>query len=138
MAAAASGMAHGVQALFQGGGELNFHQDAIGQPLMMKTRSVDSGLGVHAEAHPVENGEKDGGDDGGAAGRAGDEAEFAVAQENGGGHGTERTVAGSDGVGVGLNKTEEGIGYAGLGGEVVHFVVEEKAGAAGNVRAVTV
>src|ERR1043166_3935884 len=132
VAAAASGVAHGVQTLFQGRGELYFHEDAVRHPLMMKAGCVDSGLSVHVEAHPVEDGEEHGGDDGGATGRAGDETEFAVAEKDGGGHGAERAVAGSDGVGVGLDEAKEGIGYAGLSGEVVHFVVEKETGAAGD------
>src|SRR5260370_23862410 len=47
-------------------------------------------------------------------------------------------MAGGDGVGVGLDEAEQGVGDAGLRGEVVHFVVEQKTGGGGDVRAVAV
>src|SRR5260370_29809996 len=105
---------------------------------MMKSRSVDGGLGVHAEAHPVDYAEQRGGNNRRTARRAGDEAELAVAQQNRGSHGAERAMARGDGVGVGLDEAEESVGDAGLRGEVVHFVVEEKSGGGGDVRAVAV
>src|SRR6266852_5818902 len=61
-----------------------------------------------------------------------------VAQQNRGSHGAERAMARGDGVSVGLNEAEESVGDAGLRGEVVHFVVEEKSGGGGDVRAVAV
>ena len=39
-----------------------------------------------------------------------------------------------DGVGVRLDQAEQGVGDAGLCGEIVHFVVEQKSGGAGGVR----
>src|SRR5580698_3836525 len=47
-------------------------------------------------------------------------------------------MAGSDGVGFGLNEAEKSVGNAGLGGEIVHFVVEEKTCGGSYVRAVAV
>ena len=59
-------------------------------------------------------------------------------KSNGGRHGAERTVIRSDGVGVGLDQAEKRVGDAGLGGEIVHFVVEQKSGGASDVGAETV
>src|SRR5256886_8854729 len=67
-------------------------------------------LGLHAKAHPVEDTQQSDRNDGWPAGRAGDEAQFAVAQEHCGCHGTERAVAGSNGIGVGLHQFIERVG----------------------------
>ena len=48
------------------------------------------------------------------------------ADDDGGRHGGERALAGGDGVGGALDEAEA-VGRAGLGGEVVHLVVEQEA-----------
>jgi hypothetical protein len=55
---------------------------------------------------------------------------FAVFKHDGRRHGRERALAGADRVGRALNESEE-VGDALFGGEVVHFVVEQKAQAFG-------
>src|SRR5215469_1799469 len=92
------------QGLLDAQGEFRFHADAVGKPLMMKARRIDGRLGLHAQAHPIEDRKQGYGDDSWSAGRAGDEAQFAIAQEHSRRHGTERTVAGSNGIGVGLHQ----------------------------------
>src|SRR5437588_8516357 len=111
------------QSLLHAQGKLCFHADTVGKPLMMKARGVDSGLCAHAQAHPVDDAQQSGRNDRRPAGRAGDEAEFPIAQQNRRRHGTERAMSRSDGVGVRLHELIERIGSASLGGEVVHLVV---------------
>ena len=67
-------------------------------------------------------------DDGGAAGAAGDEEEFFVFEDDGGRHRGERALARDDGVGGALEEAEH-ILHADLGGEVIHFVIHQNAGA---------
>src|SRR5882672_9520143 len=98
------------------------HQHHIGQPLVVKAGSVDGRLRVHAEAHPVQNGKQGRGNDGRAAGGTRDEAELPVAWR--------------DGISFRLNQAKERIGYAGLRGEIVHFVVQKKTRRRGDVRTV--
>ena len=105
---------------------------------MMKARRIDGRLRIHAEAHPVDHGKQGDGNDGGAAGRAGDETKLAIANDDRGRHRTERPLAWANGVGFGLNQAEKRVGDAGLRGEVVHFIVEEKSCGGCDVRAVAV
>ena len=90
-----------------------------------------------AEAHPVDYREHGGADDLRAARRAGDEAQLAIAQHNRGHHGTERTLARRDGVAFALHQPEH-IRLAGLRGEIVHLVVEQKSARRGDAGAVAV
>src|SRR5690348_7723590 len=103
----------------------------------METRGIYGFLRVHAEPGPVENSEQRGRDDARAAWRAGDETEFAVAENDRGNHGAERAMSGGDGVGFRLQEAEH-IGSAGLAGEIVHFIVEKKTVGRGDGGAITV
>src|SRR5882762_5746180 len=47
-------------------------------------------------------------------------------------------MTGSDGVGIGLHQAEESVRDTGLGGEVIHLVVQKKTSRAGGMRAVAV
>src|SRR5882762_3682167 len=114
------------------------HQHHIGQPLVVKAGSVDGRLRVHAEAHPVQNGKQGRGNDGRAAGGTRDEAELPIAKYDRGRHGAERPLAWRDGISFRLNQAKERIGYAGLRGEIVHFVVQKKTRRRGDVRTVAV
>src|ERR1700745_2320449 len=80
------------QSLLHAQGKFLFQADAVRQPLMMKARCIDGRLRLHAKAHPVENTQRRDENDAWPAGRAGDEAQLAIAQEYGGRHGTERAV----------------------------------------------
>ena len=95
---------------------------------MMDTGRVDGVLDVHAKVDDVEHHLHDRGDDAGAAWCTEDEERLAIFQYDGGNHRGKRTPARGNGVGFALNEAKK-IRRAGLGGEVVHFVVEEKSGA---------
>src|SRR5215471_322021 len=96
-------VAAGTQCLLHAQWKLRFHADAVGKPLMMKARSVDGGLRVHTEAHPVNHAQQRDGDDRWSARRAGYKAEFSIADQNRRRHGAERAMVWRDGVGVGLH-----------------------------------
>src|SRR6516225_5985726 len=96
--------------------------------LMMDAGEVDGVLDVHAEIDDIEYHLQDSGDDAGAAGGTQDQERLAVFQHDGGDHGRKRSSARGNGVGFTLNEAEK-IRRAGPGGEIVHFVVEEEAGA---------
>ena len=53
---------------------------------MMKAWRINGCLRLHAEAHPVDDAQHGDGDDRWSAGRARDEAEFAITEENRRGH----------------------------------------------------
>src|ERR1700686_1302074 len=112
------------------GREAVFDENLIGHPLMMKPWCVDGFLNVEREIDDADEDVGDGGDDGGASGRAQDEEELAVFKNNGRSHRGERTFARADSIGGTLNQAV-GVGDAGLGGEVIHLIVEEKAKAFG-------
>src|SRR5437773_817368 len=97
-----SGVAAGIQSALQALGKTALDQNAVGKPLMMETRRVDGRLRFHAEAHPVQDAEKCSGNNRRTARRAGHEAELAIAENNRWRHGAERTMAGGNGVGLGL------------------------------------
>lgn len=71
---------------------------------------------------------QDGGDDAGAARGTQDQERLAIFQHDGGNHRRKGSSARGNRVGFALNEAEK-IRRAGLAGEVVHFVVEEEAGA---------
>src|SRR5215472_12315447 len=50
--------------LFHLGRKDLFHSDDVREPLVMKAWGVDGGLRVHLQAHPVQNRQKCGGDNG--------------------------------------------------------------------------
>ena len=97
---------------------------------MMKPGRVDGFLNVEREIDHADQDIGDGGDDGGAAGRAENQEKLAVFQHDGRRHGGERALAGADGIGRALDQSV-GVGDALFGGEVVHFIVEQEAQAFG-------
>src|SRR5260370_13648523 len=105
---------------------------------MMESWRVDRSLCVYSEAHPIDHAQKSRRNNHRASARPGDEAELAVAQQNGWRHGAERTVAGRNGVGFRLYEPVESVGSAGVHREVVHHVVEEKSCDASDVGAITI
>jgi len=52
---ATSGVAASVQRALQAVWKSAFHQNAIGQPLVMKTGRIDGSLRLHTQAHPVDD-----------------------------------------------------------------------------------
>src|SRR5216684_1260574 len=106
-------------------------ENSIGEPLMMKPGRVDGFLDVEREIHDADENVGDGGDNGGAAGRAENQEEPAVFEHDSGRHGGERALAGADGIGRALDESV-GVGHALFGGEVIHFVVEQEAQAFGS------
>ena len=75
MTASAQGLLHAQR-------KFCLHANAIGKPLVMKARGIDGRLRIHAETHPVDDAQQSHGNDGRAAGRTGNKAEFAIAEEN--------------------------------------------------------
>src|ERR1700686_151966 len=112
------------------GREAVFDENLIRHPMMIKPWCVDGFLNVEREIDDADEDVGDSGDDGGTSGRAEDEEELAVFKNNRRSHGRERALAGADGIGGSLNEAV-GVGDSGLGGEVIHFIVEEKAEAFG-------
>src|SRR6266851_3253483 len=131
-------VAAGVQCTLQAVRKSALDQNAVGQPLVMETRSIDGRLRLHAEAHPVQDAKQRSGNNRGTARRAGNEAEVAISEQNRWRHGAERPVPGSDGIGFGLNQSEERIWHAWLRGEIVHLVIQEKASRGSGVRTVVI
>jgi hypothetical protein len=114
---------------FEGfGAEGFFDLEFGGRPLVVESGGGEGFGGFHAVVDDVGDGEEGLGDDGGAAGGADGEDGAAVVENEGGAHAGEGAFAWGDGVGFGADEFE-GVGDAGLDGEVVHFVVEEDAGA---------
>ena len=98
--------------------------------LVVEARSVRRLLHIEAVVQDGDDVVGDRSNDGGAAGRAEDEQHSAALQHDGGRHVGERALAGGDGVGRALDEAVH-VGRAGLGGEVVHLVVEQEAERAG-------
>src|ERR1700686_3004088 len=113
------------------GREAVFDENLIGEPLMMKPGCVDSFLDIEGEIDNADQNVGNNCDDPGAAGRAENQKKFAVFQHDSRGHGGERALAGADGIGGALDKSVC-VGDALFGGEIVHFVVEQKAQAFGD------
>src|SRR5581483_2665370 len=99
----------------------------VGAPLVMELCRVDGGLKVAVKVEDADDVEEGLVDDGWAAGGAEGEDGVATLEDEGRSHAGEGTLAGSDGVGFGGDEAEV-VGDAGLGGEVVHFVVQNDAG----------
>src|SRR5260370_3045633 len=131
-------VAAGVQRALQAFRKSALDQNAVGQHLVMETWRLYGGLRLHTEAHPVQDAKQRGGNNRGTARRAGNEAEFAISEQNRWRHGAERPVPGSDGIGFGLNQSEERIWHAWLRGEIVHLVIQEKASRGSGVRTVAI
>ena len=64
-----------------------------------------------------------------AARRADHQHGLAVLEHDGRAHGAQRALARRDRVGLALHQAEQ-VGRAGLGGEIVHLVVQQKPGVA--------
>ena len=97
---------------------------------MMQPRRIDRFLNVHPKIHHADQNIRNRGNDGRAARRAQHQKKLAVFQNNSRRHRGERPLGGANGVGRALDESI-GVGHALLGGEVVHFVVEQKAQALG-------
>src|ERR1700690_777001 len=93
---------------------------------MMEPGRVDGLLNIEGEIDDADQNVSNRCDDPGAAGRAENEEKLAVSGDDGGRHGGEWALAGADGVGRTLNESVD-IGNTLLGGEVVHFIVEQEA-----------
>ena len=92
----------------------------------MKSRCGDRLLSSHVKDRMVENVLQRRGDDSWPSGCAAGVRGFAVVDEDGRCHAAEWSLARSDGVGCTLNQAEC-IRLAGVGGEVVHLIVEQDA-----------
>ena len=92
---------------------------------MMEARPVHGVLHVHVEIDHVQDHLQHAVDDARSARRAQHQEELAVAQQDGRRHGRERPLARLDGVGFALDQAEQ-ILLARLGGEIVHFVVQQE------------
>src|SRR4051794_28846403 len=123
-------VAFGTQYIHCIGREAVFHLNYIREPLMMHPRSIDGFLNIEAEINYVHEHIGDVSNDGWTAFGAQYKKQFIVFENDSRRHGREWALARTDGVGGALNQSI-GIGHTLLGGEVVHFVVEQKAEAAG-------
>src|SRR5215472_6679314 len=108
-------------------------EDLVGQPLVVEAPRLDGLLRRHAVIDDVQDRLEHRGDDPRTAGAAEDEKDAAVLLDQGRGHRRERALAGGDRVRLALDETIE-VRRAGLDGEVVHLVVQKKAGARGDHR----
>ena len=106
-------------------------EDLVGQPLVMDARRVDRLLHVHAVVDDVEDRLDRDRDDARAAWAADHHEQLAVLRDDGRAHRGQRPLARRDGILLALHQAEH-VRRARLGGEVVHLVVEEEAGVAGD------
>ena len=105
-----------------------FVEDAVRQPLVVKARAADGGGHVHAVVDHVRHHLQHGGDDGAATWGAGHQNRLAVLEHQRRRHRAQHALAGRDGVGFAPDEAK-GVRGTRFGGEVVHLVVEQKAGA---------
>src|SRR5579875_392798 len=126
-----------LELLLDGARKSRLDKNQVRHPLLVEARRVVALLRAHPEPGPIQNVQKCGGNNARAARGAGDEAQFAIPKNNRGNHGAERPVSRRDGVGSGLQKAEH-IRLAGSAGEIVHFVVEQKAVGSGHTGAVKI
>ena len=110
--------------------------DLVRQPLVVHAWGADGGLYVHIVINYIHDHLQGGGDNAGTARAAGNQHVPAVFTHDGGRHGTEHALAGLDLVGFAADQAI-GVGGTGPGAEIVHFVVQQKAGTRhGDARAV--
>ncbi len=103
-----------------------FEVQFVGLPLMVEARRIDGVLDIHVEVDHVEQYLQHRRDDPRTSWRAENHERLAVAHHDGGRHGRERPFAGLDGVGLALYESKH-IRRIWLGGEVIHFVIEQEA-----------
>jgi len=113
------------------GTEALFHPQFVRQPLV-----VDAGRGgrfgrIHGEVDAVHDGLQGGRDDAATAGTARHQPGPALLEHDGRRHGGQGPLVGRHGIGLAAHQAE-GVGHARLGGEIVHLVVEQDAGAGGD------
>ena len=87
---------------------------------------VDGVLHIHSEIHHVDEHLQNAVDNGRSARCAQHQFELAAARHDGRSHRRERAFARLNGVGFALHQAKA-VGLAGLGGEIVHLVVEQEA-----------
>src|SRR5260370_3270869 len=102
--------------------------ETVRLPLMVDTGKIDRVLQIHTEIDDVQHHLQDGGDDARSARGAKNEKWVAIFQDDGGNHRRKRALARCDGVDFALYQPKQ-IGGAGLGREVIHFVVQQESGA---------
>jgi len=98
---------------------------------MMDARRIDRLLQRHAVIDDIDDDLEHCRDDSGSARRAHDENRLAVFEHECWRHGTQGTFPGGNCVGFALHQAKN-IGHAGLGGEVVHLIIQEESGIAGD------
>ena len=89
---------------------------------MMDARRIDGLLQRHAMIDDIDDDFEDRGDDSRAARRSDHQNRLAVLEHERRRHGAQWALSRSDRICLALNQTEH-IRHAGLGGEVIHFVV---------------
>src|SRR6266481_2878148 len=108
-----------------------FEIDRVRQPLMIEALGFDGGLDIHAVVDNVDDCFDQRRDDARPTWAAQQKECIAVLADQGGTHGAQRPLAGLDRVGFALDEAKA-VGAAGLGGEIVHFVIEKETRVAGN------
>ncbi len=108
-----------------------FHKQERWEPLVMDAWCGDRVGGVFASKEDVQEGLEGACNDRGAARCTDAEDGLSVACDEGRGHTGERSFVGGDGVGCALDETES-VGFSGVGGKVIHLVVEQDAGVLGD------
>src|SRR5258705_1501808 len=93
---------------------------------MVKSRSIDRLLRIHAEVDDVEDPLQHSSSNARATRGTGNEERLAILGENGRSHRRKRPLTRSDRVGFALDKAIQ-VRYAGLRSEVIHFVIEQEA-----------
>src|SRR4029077_13368571 len=119
-------VAHDAELVDDGGVDAAFYVEHVGPPLVVNPGG-GSGFGQrHAQVEVVDKDLDNLADDGRPAGGAEREEGAVIFEDDGGAHAGERALAGCDGVARGADEAE-GVGHAGLDGEVVHLVVHDDA-----------
>ena len=103
-----------------------FHANLVRQPLMVEAGCIHRFLNIQTEIDHSHQHVGDGRDNGRAAGRTQHQKQFAVFEDDGGRHRRQRALAGANRVRRPLDEAIS-VRHALLGGEVVHFVVEQEA-----------
>ena len=124
-------MSHVLEDVDRVGREADLLQlDLVGHPLIMEARRIHRLLNVQSVIHYAHQHIGNGSNDGGPAFCAEHQEELAVFQHDGGRHGRQRPLAGTDGIRRPLDQSKH-VGHAWLRGEIVHFIVKQEAQAFG-------
>ena len=106
-----------------------FQHHHIGLPLAVGFSGVDALLRTHAEIHHIHNCLKNRGDNRGTTRRSDNQPQITIFGNNGRCHGRKHAFARCHGV-LGIAQKPKLVGVIGLDGEIIHFIIQKKAGTA--------